>query len=127
MSLQRASRDYDVRYGSFYDTTGLVRWLGVSRQALADRVRRGALLACRTADGHLVYPASQFTGSGTLRPGLAGVLREFSGVDGWAVLAWLTTPSAAFDGMCATDLLVLGGDPERVRTAAAGDAARWAA
>jgi len=39
---------YDTAIGPFYDTGGLSQWLGVSRQALADRVRRGTLLACRT-------------------------------------------------------------------------------
>src|SRR5687768_2454505 len=46
----------DQPLGPFYDTTGLVAWLGISRQALFDRVRRGTALACRTVDGHLVYP-----------------------------------------------------------------------
>ena len=40
---------WDTAIGPFYDTAGLMLWLGVTRQALADRERRGTLLACRTA------------------------------------------------------------------------------
>jgi hypothetical protein len=43
--------------GACYDESGLVRWLGISRQALGARRRARAVLACRTAEGHWVYPA----------------------------------------------------------------------
>jgi len=37
---------YGAVLGPFYDTTGLRKWLGLTRQALASRVRAGSLLAC---------------------------------------------------------------------------------
>ncbi len=122
---------WDAALGPFYDTAGLMLWLGVSRQALADRVRRGTLLACRTSDGHLLYPILQFGRTGQVRPGVidvVGILGR-AGADGWAVGLWLTTPSAAFDGESAVDHLVFHRSSreavDRVVAAAAADAATW--
>ncbi|SDO94125.1 hypothetical protein SAMN04489867_0989 [Pedococcus dokdonensis] len=123
----------DQPLGPFYDTTGLVAWLGISRQALFDRVRRGTVLACRTADGHLVYPSLQFGRNGVVRPGVQDAVGAFvrRGVDGWSIGAWLTTPSTVFDGHSAVDYLVVHRSSStsvaRVATAAANDAAQWAA
>lgn len=122
----------DQPLGPFYDTAGLVAWLGVSRQALFDRVRRGTVLACRTVDGHLLYPSLQFGRNGGVRPGVQDAVGAFTrrGVDGWSVGAWLTTPSAVFDGQSAVDYLVVhrssAAAVERVARAAAADAAAWA-
>lgn len=122
---------WDTAIGPFYDTAGLMLWLGVTRQALADRERRGTLLACRTADGHLVYPVLQFGRNGQVRPGVVdavGILKR-AGADGWAVGAWLTTPTAAFDGDSAVDYLVVHRSSkdavDRVKAVAAADAAAW--
>lgn len=132
-TLPVAAHPFDVELGPFYDTTGLSRWWGVSRQALADRVRRGTLLACRTADGHLVYPAFQFARDGAVRPGIADAVAVFArgGVDGWTAAVWLTTPSPAFDGESAVDHLVVHrASPSAVRRVvqqAQADVAAWAA
>ena len=37
---------FDEISGPFYDTAGLSRWLGISRQALHQKVARHAILAC---------------------------------------------------------------------------------
>ena len=123
---------YDTALGPFYDTSGLIQRLGVSRQALADRVRRGTLLACRSPDNHLLYPALQFSRTGQVRPGVVdavGILAR-AGADGWAIGAWLTTPTAAFRGKSAVDhLAVHRSSPaavDLVVRAARADAARWA-
>jgi hypothetical protein len=126
-ALPASRHAYDLQLGPFYDTTGLTRWLGVSRQALADRVRRGSLLACRTQDGHLVYPAFQFDGSGSIRAGLAPVLKIFAGHDGWLVASWLITATEALEGSSAIDWLALGRDQVVVASLARADAAGWAA
>lgn len=132
-TLPVAAHPFDVELGPFYDTTGLSRWWGVSRQALADRVRRGTLLACRTADGHLVYPAFQFARDGAVRPGIAEAVAVLTraGADGWTTAVWLTTPSSAFDGESAVDHLVVhrasAGSVSRVVRQATADAAAWAA
>ena len=123
----------DQPLGPFYDTAGLVAWLGISRQALFDRVRRGTVLACRTSDGHLVYPSLQFGRNGAVRPGVQEAVGAFTrrGVDGWSIGAWLTTPTDAFEGHSAVDYLVVhrssAGAVARVAELAAADAAAWAA
>ena len=132
-TLPVAAHPFDVDLGPFYDTTGLSRWWSVSRQALADRVRRGTLLACRTSDGHLIYPAFQFARDGSVRPGIADVIAVFarSGVDGWTAAVWLTTPSPVFDGDSAVDHLVVhrasAAAVARVVSQAKVDATAWAA
>jgi len=117
---------WDAAAGPFYDTAGLMHWLGVSRQALADRVRRGTLLACRTSDGHLLYPILQFGRTGVID--VVGILGR-AGADGWAIGVWLTTPSPAFDGESAVDHLVFHRSSreavERVVAAATADAEAW--
>ena len=124
---------YDEALGPFYDTAGLVAWLGISRQAVADRVRRGTLLACRTADGPLLYPSLQFGRDGQVRPGVFEVVGELTrhGADGWAVATWLTTPSEAFEGHSAVDFLVLhrssAAAVQRVVDVASADAHAWSA
>jgi hypothetical protein len=123
----------DQPLGPFYDTAGLVAWLGISRQALFDRVRRGTVLACRTTDGHLVYPSLQFGRNGAVRPGVQDAVGAFvrKGADGWSIGAWLTTPSAVFDGHSAVDYLVVHrsspSSVARVTAAAVADASQWAA
>jgi hypothetical protein len=123
----------DEPLGPFYDTGGLVAWLGISRQALFDRVRRGTVLACRTLDGHLVYPSLQFGRNGQVRPGVQEAVGAFTrrGIDGWTVGTWLTTPSAVFEGHSAVDYLVVHRSSAAavrwVAQCAVEDAARWAA
>ncbi len=132
-ALPRAAHPLDVELGPFYDTAGLSGWWGVSRQALADRVRRGTLLACRTADGHLVYPAFQFARDGSVRPGIVDAVAVFARhrVDGWTAAVWFTTPSPAFDRDSAVDHLVVhrasAASVARVVRQAEADAAAWAA
>lgn len=132
-TLPRAAHPLDVELGPFYDTAGLSGWWGVSRQALADRVRRGTLLACRTSDGHLVYPAFQFARDGSVRPGIVDAVAVFARhrVDGWTAAVWLTTPSPAFDDHSAVDHLVVhrasAQSVARVVRQAEADVAAWAA
>jgi hypothetical protein len=123
----------DQPLGPFYDTAGLVAWLGISRQALFDRIRRGTVLACRTADGHLLYPSLQFGRNGTVRAGIQDAVGVFTrrGADGWSIGAWLTTPSDVFEGQSAVDYLVVhrssAAAVARVVEAARADASAWTA
>jgi hypothetical protein len=132
-TLPRAAHPLDVELGPFYDTSGLSGWWGVSRQALSDRVRRGTLLACRTADGHLVYPAFQFARDGSVRPGIVDAVAVFArhAVEGWTAAVWLTTPSPVFDGDSAVDHLVVhrasAAAVARVVRQAEADVSAWAA
>lgn len=123
----------DQPLGPFYDTSGLVAWLGISRQAVFDRVRRGTVLACRTEDGHLLYPSLQFGRSGQVRAGVQEAVGAFTrrGVDGWSIGTWLITPAEPFEGHSAVDYLVVHRSSSSavawVAQCAAADAARWAA
>jgi hypothetical protein len=132
-ALPSAAHPLDVELGPFYDTTGLAGWWGVSRQALADRVRRGTLLACRTADGHLLYPSFQFARDGSVRAGIVDALSVFArhGVDGWTAAVWFVTPSPSFDGDSVVDHLVIHRSSSAaialVVRQAESDAATWAA
>lgn len=48
LAVVPAAHPWDEQIGPFYDTAGLTRWLGVTEQALVDRVRRHQLLAVTT-------------------------------------------------------------------------------
>jgi hypothetical protein len=123
-----AVHPWDDQIGPFYDTAGLTRWLGVTKQALADRVRRHRLLAVITAEGRVLYPAAQFAGRRVL-PGLPEALVAFrdTEVDGWAIAAWATTPAAALRGSTPLRWLRDGGDAGPVLALARQTAALWAA
>lgn len=121
--------EYGQLVGPFYDTTGLRKWLSLSRQALAARVEAGSLLACTTQDGSLVYPAWQFRPDGKTVPHLPALIKILrkSAATPWTVAAWLRAPGGeAVDGMDAVSWLADGGDPEPLLAEARDDAARWA-
>lgn len=115
--------------GPVYTTASVMKVLGVSRQQIDDRRRRGTILALRTADGTWVYPAFQFD-SGAVRPAVRAVLDVFRAVDPdwWTVAAWLRHPRAPWDGRSAAELLAEGVESLDVVLPAAHEAAaRWAA
>ncbi len=114
--------------GPFYDTAGLTKWLGVTRQALDARVTRGSLLMCPLADGSRAYPAWQFRRDGTTVPHLPEVIPVLrAGAQSpWTVGIWLRTPLPEFGGEDAVSWLDTGRDAGLVMAAAREDAARWA-
>lgn len=119
---------YDDLVGPFYDTSGLRKWLGLSRQALASRVDAGSLLACPTQDGQLVYPAWQFRSDGTTVPHLPTIIKILRPAiaSPWTIATWLRAPSEATGGLDAVTWLTDGGDPGLILAEARDDAARWA-
>lgn len=63
--------------GPFYDADGARAQLdGVDQLGLEARRESGAVLAMQTGDGSWLYPAWQFTGSGTVHPALVPVWRS---------------------------------------------------
>ena len=117
---------WDDLLGPFYTTSEVSRRLGgISRQALADRRERRTILALKTADGVLVYPAFQFGEGNQVIGGLAEALQSFRGaeVDDWTVAAWLVGRSRSLGGRSPIDWLREGRDPATV-LALARDAAR---
>ncbi len=95
--------------GPFCSSEQVARLLGISRQAVNGRVKRGAILALRTADGVWVYPAFQFDGR-RLLTGFTYVFAELRQheVNRWAVAAWLVSPTAALDGTSPLEVLRAG-------------------
>jgi len=120
--------DLDVLTGPFYDTSGLTKWLGITRQALDARANKGSLLMCPLADGTRVYPAWQFRTDKTTVPHLAEAVRilRAGAKSPWTVATWLRTPLREFDDNDAVTWLDRGHDPDRVLRAASEDATRWA-
>lgn len=120
---------FDEVAGPFYDTAGLARWLGVSRQAVHQRAARGALLGCPLADDTTVYPVWQFLDNGATLPRLADVLAELADGrdDPWMAALWLRAPSQTLDGASPADWLRDGGEPAPVIASARRAAAGWRA
>lgn len=120
---------FDEIAGPFYDTSGLTRWLGITRQALHQKVSRHTILACPLDDGGLVYPTWQFLDSGATIPALGEVLATLCGGTGdpWMAALWLQAPSDQLGGRCATAWLRQGRDPHRVIELARQTAADWQA
>lgn len=116
----------NARFGPFYRTDQVVSLLGVTRQAVADRVRQRSLLAMRTEEGTWVYPVLQFE-RGRVLPQLPTVLRAFDrAYDGWAVAGWLVSPNAALSGERPVDWIRASREAERVAELARLTARRWA-
>lgn len=122
--------------GPFYDTAGVSRWLGITRQALHQKVKADQLLALTTGDGQRIYPAWQFTPDGRPLVGLVDLLRVLSpaAADPWTVAVWLTRPVEEADGRTAVDVLrslkpigPRGAAWENLIAEAREDASRWAA
>ena len=115
--------------GPFYDSTGVRRLLGVTRQALAQQRSRCTILALETADGHLLYPTFQFDEHRRVLPGLAEVLGAVpaGAVDGWTLASWLNRSRLASLGGTVVAHLQGRGDLAPAVQAARGAGARWAA
>lgn len=116
--------EYDELLGPFVTSEAARKRLGISRQALHQRVARGRLLQVVTADGVHLYPLFQFDGR-EIRRGLGDVLAQFRDVDidPWTIAAWLRSPEALLDG--ATPLDCLAERTEDVITAARDLAQHW--
>jgi nucleoid DNA-binding protein len=90
--------------GGSYTLQHVETLLGISRQAINDRVRDGTLLAVPGPHGRRRYPVVQFTGDGTL-PGLEDVLKSLPSANGWFRLNFLIRPDARLGGRRPIDLL----------------------
>ena len=120
---------FDEVSGPFYDTSGLTRWLEISRQALHQRVTRHTVLACPLDDGSVVYPTWQFLDSGATISSLAEVLTTLAegSDDAWMSALWMRAPSDDLDGDPPSEWLRQGRDPQPVIVMARQVASGWAA
>ena len=119
-----------VQLGPFYTTRSVTKWLGITRQALDQRVRARKMLGCPTADGgQRVYPVWQFTDDGRPIPQLAEVLDTLRQAidDPWTWATWLAAPvPECLEGMPAYRWLAEGRNPEPVLVEARRTASRLA-
>jgi hypothetical protein len=122
--------EMDQLVGPFYDTATLESWLGISRQAIDQRVKARKLLACMTPDKVRLYPVWQFTDTGQTIPGLTLVLPILaSGVNApWTWAMWMVSKLPyELDGLSPAEWLTRGRDVAAVATLATQDASAWAA
>ena len=115
--------------GPFYGTNRIAKLLGgVSRQAIADRRKRGTLLALRTADNVWVYPEFQFDEHHTVLRGLPEVVRALrdSKIDDWTLAGWLSSPMHSIDRQSPIEWLRQGRQLEPLLTLARDAARRFA-
>jgi hypothetical protein len=77
--------------GPMYSVSGVASLLGISEEEAEARAASHDLWGPTTADGFLVFPASQFSDDGAVLPGLKDVLDAFPThvADCWTVAAWI--------------------------------------
>jgi hypothetical protein len=111
--------------GPFYRTDQVVSLLGITRQAVSERLGKRTLLGVKTREGVWVYPVYQFENRGIL-PGLPEVLRSFDRrSDRWAVAAWLVSKDARLGGERPIDRIRAGVELDRVKFLARDASRRW--
>lgn len=117
---------WEEQLGPLLTSAGVRELLGgVSREALAQRVKRGTVLALRDERGRVRYPLLQLDErSRTPYRELAPLIRLFRdrGLSGWELMAFLTTRQRELRGDPPLEWLREGRDPELV-LALAGEAA----
>ncbi|MCJ0980481.1 hypothetical protein MTX35_22480 [Rhodococcus sp. ARC_M12] len=127
ISALPTARSFDQLVGPYYDTSGLTQWWGVSRQAVARAASSGDVIACQLDGGGWVYPAWQFTDSGTVYPDLVTLWSILhAAADAWTCATWIRSPLADLDGRSAAQWVTEGRPIEPVLELARADARKWA-
>lgn len=98
-------RELLAEAGGAMSSAALAKTLGITRQAVEKRRRRGTLLAVPQASGDWVFPLAQFGPEGRPLPGLVEVLRAFKIQDPWMRLAELIAPDADLGSRSIIDVL----------------------
>jgi hypothetical protein len=87
--------------GELWTSLGVAKHLGVSRQRVSERVRKGTLIALRAEDGRLSYPAWQFRGAdGGILDSLVkahSIVAE-TGSD-WSAASWCVAEHPELEGV----------------------------
>jgi hypothetical protein len=114
--------------GPFYGSSGVMVQLGgVSRQAIDSRRSHQTILAMKAGDGTWLYPAWQFTGTGSIHAELVPVLKALRGMERWSAGIWLVSSHPNLDGRSPRGALADGVDPDDVARLARNDQAQFAA
>jgi hypothetical protein len=109
--------------GERWDVRRVTEFLDVSRQAVYKRVSTGSLLGLR-GEGTTWFPVWQFDAENRIvRPVVARLIEAFQRmddhVDPLVIASWAATASPSLDGEVPAELVVKGGQDERVVAAAA--------
>ena len=107
--LERADF-YDLSVGPFFDTMGLVGWMGISQQTIDEGTVTGDILRVYTNDGVCLYPSFQFDDAKMLLPHLREVLAliDPDNTDPWGSALWLNSPAEEFTGRTPANTLRTG-------------------
>lgn len=103
-----ARQELVQRAGGAYQAHEVARMLGITRQAVHGRYKRGSLLGLPQGATEVLYPACQFTRDGQVVDGLPDVLRAFRVQNPYTRLAVLVAPSPALGGRTPLDALAAG-------------------
>lgn len=117
--------------GERWDTSETAEFLGVTRQALHDRVKRGTLLGV-PGRGVTWFPIWQFDlADRRVRPVVTALLQVFRSMDRplepAEIASWATVPQSELDEVAPADWVAEGRPDRTVVTAARHSAARLAA
>ena len=117
-NLQRLFASRHALLGGAVPASEVARLLGVSRQTVYERARKGTLLAVEEGDARR-FPAWQFDPEGPrgIVAGLPDVLRALP-VSSYARALWLMRPNPTFEGRTPLETLKAG-ERERVLSLAA--------
>lgn len=111
--------------GELWSSSDVVKHLGVSRQRVSERVRKGTLLALRAEDGRLSYPAWQFRGAdGAILTPLvkAHAIVAKAGSD-WSAASWCVADNPELEGVSPATWAADRRDDARLLLVAQRDAA----
>jgi hypothetical protein len=106
--VQIAQGDLKASGGAYDLDQVRVLMNGISRQMVDRKVREGSLLAVPGPSNRRAYPAVQFTGDGTVVPGLKAVHDALPTRNPWAVLNFLVHPDPRLGGRKPIELLKSG-------------------
>lgn len=116
----------DEVVGPFYDTTGLTKWLGISRQGLARKVSSGKVIGCQLDNDSWVYPTWQFTPTAAVPKQLSEMWRTLrEEADPWMCATWLRTPNSDLYGATPSAAVMTGTDADLAVALARETAHRW--
>lgn len=114
----RLRRELMERDGGFVSSESAGEILGLTRQAVHARLRKGRLLALTDPHGPARFPIWQFTDQGTTLPGLEDVLAALEDFDPWMKILFFLGHLPSLRNRRALDVL-RAGDLQSVLDAAA--------
>lgn len=106
MNQQASSHPLTEQIGPCYDIESASKYLGITPDEAVHRAEIGVLLSAVASDGVRIFPTFQFR-DGHEQPVFSLLAHAFTrlGIEMWAALTWMTTPSPELDDRTPTDVL----------------------